>query len=498
MSLPKGYRTTCDDSTSAPPADKPNSRTEELEVVWDGNLAGLLDELAVFFRRYVVVGAYRSATVALWIAHSYIFEAARATPYIHFVSPEPGSGKTTALDVLEVLAARAIAIDNISGPALFRLIEADRPSVLLDEVDGVFAKKRSDDAEDHRTLLNSGYRKGKQAIRCGGKNRDELKRFNLFCPKALAGLRELPTTLAHRTIPIDMKPPRPDEAHADFDVEEVEQEAGLLRARLRAWAEVAEGDLRDPRLKPPKLPELDARGNEIWRVLFRIADLGGGHWPETARAAARELSSGRRREDEASLGIQLLIDIKHVFIEDKITCPDLAAALNALEASPWGGWNDGKGISTRELGVKLKRYDIRAKSIRIGGKRAGNGYEKVQFEDAWSRYLRNPDFTTGTTSTTGSQSQKSPLSQPVQTASVPVMESGANPHEQRDVPVVPVMDAENGTEAGFVRDLIDTFDAVEIDPETEKCITCTARVPADVEQCEVCVEFLSESEAPAA
>ena len=70
-------------------------------------------------------------------------------------------------------------------------------------------------------------------------------------------------------------------------------------------------------------------------------------------------------------------------------CPDLIDALNAIDDALYGGWNDGKGITTRELGKKLVPYGVRAKTIRIGDKRA-HGYEQSQFEDAWARYLSLP------------------------------------------------------------------------------------------------------------
>ena len=70
-----------------------------------------------------------------------------------------------------------------------------------------------------------------------------------------------------------------------------------------------------------------------------------------------------------------------------MTCRALVDALNADEQLPYGGWNDGNGITTRELGKKLAPYGVMAKPIRIDGDRAGNGYERDQFEDAWSRYL---------------------------------------------------------------------------------------------------------------
>jgi hypothetical protein len=417
---------------------------------WDGDLAQLLEEAWAFFRRYIVVDDLQADTVALWAAHSYVFQCARATPYLYFWSPEYGSGKTTALEVLEVVTRDGLTVDDLSGAALFRLIEARHPTLLLDELDGVFGKKGSEAAEDHRKLLNSGYRAGKRVFRCGGKNNTELQAFDVYCPKALAGLNEIPGTLAHRAIAISMKPPRPEDTYIDFDGEEAEAAASYLRGSFQLWAEAAKGDLRDPRLKPAKLPELDARRNEIWRILFRIADLAGGRWPEAARVAALALSGGDRRNDEASLGVKLLTDVgvlRETVGGEKITCRDLADALNALEESPWGGWKDGAGLSTRLLGWKLKPYGIFSKPIRIDGQRAGNGYEWEQFEDAWSRYLPETGSTTGTTGTTGSQTQKQAEKQPVQKPSVPVVEPPANPHEQRDVPVLPVSKPHLGTDA---------------------------------------------------
>jgi hypothetical protein len=248
--------------------------------------------------------------------------------------------------------------------------------------------------------------------------------------------------LAHRSIPIGMQPPRPDEYHEDFDPEEIEQEAQHLRIRLEAWAESASDVLRSADLKPAKLPGLDPRRNEIWRILFRIADLAGGDWPERARSAAVELSSGGRRSDEASAGVKLLGHIRDVFTEDKMSISDIVDALNAIEDASYGGWNDGGGIKTRELGWKLKPYRIIAKNIRTD-EGVRKGYDRDQFEDAWSRYLPDPGSTTATTATTGSQTQKQAEKEPLQEADVAVLETLANPHEQGDVAVVPVLDAGN-------------------------------------------------------
>jgi hypothetical protein len=410
---------------------------------WDGELARLLEESRTFFRRFLVVGELEAAAVALWVAHTYVFATSRATPYLYFWSPEYGSGKTTALEVLEVIACGGLTADDLSGAALFRLIHERHPTLLLDEVDGVFGKKGSEAAEDHRKILNSGYRVGKRVFRCGGKNNTELQEFDVYCPKALAGLNEIPGTLAHRAIPIAMKPPRSGDTYDDFDSEEAEAAASYLRGNFKLWAEAAEVDLRDPRRKPAKLPELDARRNEIWRILFRIADLAGGRWPKAAQAAALELSGGERRDDEASLGVKLLADIRGLFLEEKMTCKALAGGLNELDQAPWGGWREGAGLTTRLLGWKLKPYGIRARKLRVGDE-THNGYEREQFEDAWSRYLPYSEIQTGTTGTSASQTEESAKTEPEHCPSVPVLKRPSNPHEQMDVPVVPVEMPENG------------------------------------------------------
>jgi hypothetical protein len=350
------------------------------------SIGELLEETRWFFRRFVVVTDLQADAVALWNAHTYVFDLARATPYLHFWSPEPGSGKTTALEVLELTARDAVTVDDLTGASLFRFVEKRHPTLLIDEVDGIFNRKNGDGSEDIRKVLNSGYLKGKRVIRMGGPQHDRVDTFDPFCPKALAGLRELPATLAHRSIPIAMQPPRPDESYEDFDPEEVEEDARRLRAKLEAWAESAAEALRRTDLKPAKLPGLDARRNQLWRILFRIADVAGDDWPERARVAAVELSAGDRRADEASTGIKLLGHIRDVFLDEKMFITEICDALNADEELPYGAWNDGAGIRTRELGWKLKPYRILAKSVRIDDRKK-NGYERKQFEDAWARYL---------------------------------------------------------------------------------------------------------------
>ena len=71
------------------------------------NGAKLLDQVHAFLGRFV---AYPSeeAHVAhtLWIAHAHLMDAWESTPRIAFLSPEPGSGKTRALEIIRSSSCR--------------------------------------------------------------------------------------------------------------------------------------------------------------------------------------------------------------------------------------------------------------------------------------------------------------------------------------------------------------------------------------------------------
>ena len=73
-------------------------------------------------------------------------------PRLLFASPEMRCGKTTALGVLRRLSFRALQAANISTAAVFRTIEAMRPTLLIDEADTFLAK-----SDELRGVVNSGH-----------------------------------------------------------------------------------------------------------------------------------------------------------------------------------------------------------------------------------------------------------------------------------------------------------------------------------------------------
>ena len=83
--------------------------------------AALLDEVYDFLDRFIAYPS-ESAHVAhtLWIAHCWFMDHWESTPRIAFLSPEPGSGKSRALEVTEPLVPRPILTVNNTPAYLFR------------------------------------------------------------------------------------------------------------------------------------------------------------------------------------------------------------------------------------------------------------------------------------------------------------------------------------------------------------------------------------------
>jgi hypothetical protein len=134
--------------------------------------------------------------------------------------------------------------------------------------------------------------------------------------------------------------------------------------------------------------------------LFALADLAGGEWPAGARSAALALSAGREGDD-ASYGVRLLADVRVVLDEagtDRMGSSTLCAALNAVEESPWGGWNDGKGIGARDLARRMREYDVVPGTVRLPDGSQSKGYRREKFADARARYCpsEGPENAAGT------------------------------------------------------------------------------------------------------
>jgi hypothetical protein len=150
--------------------------------------AALLGEISAVLRRFVVMTAAQARVVALWVVHTHVLAAADATPYLAITSAEKRSGKTRLLEVLELLVANPWATGRTTTATLPRKIDAESPTLLLDESDAAFNGDK-EYAEALRGVLNTGHRRGGKATVCVGQGASiGFKDFKTFCPKAIAGI----------------------------------------------------------------------------------------------------------------------------------------------------------------------------------------------------------------------------------------------------------------------------------------------------------------------
>jgi hypothetical protein len=349
---------------------------------------GLLSEIRDFVARYVILpGDHFYDAVALWTLHSHAIGAADTSPRLVFKSPEKESGKTRALEALEVITPNPLLVMNTTIAAIFRLLAEEEVTTLLhDEVDAIFSAKAGPQNEDLRALLNAGYRRGATVARVVGEGKKmTVKRFPVFAATALAAIGDLPDTIESRSIIVPMRRRAPDEPVAQFRRRRVELESQGLREALTEWASIYIDVLS---VAEPEMPDgVTDRAADCWEPLLAIGELAGGEWLQRARAAAAEIVGGRVAED-SSVGVRLLADIQVVFADrDRMSTSGLLGALNALDESGWGGWNDGKGMNPRDLGRRLRPYGVKSKNVRLDGTQE-KGYGRADFADPFARYLR--------------------------------------------------------------------------------------------------------------
>jgi len=203
---------------------------ESLDVE-DG--AALLDSVAWFVRRFVVLSRAQVFAVALWTVHTHAFAAAEATPYLHVTSPEPESGKTRLLEVLELLVDKPWLTGKVTAAVLARKVDKVTPTLLLDESDAAFGGDK-DYAETLRGVLNTGYRAGGKSSLCVKRGADfDFADLSTFSPKAIAGLRELPDTVASRSIRLELSRKTEDEPAARFRRRGAHPVGGCATGRAR-------------------------------------------------------------------------------------------------------------------------------------------------------------------------------------------------------------------------------------------------------------------------
>ncbi|MDN5941572.1 MAG: DUF3631 domain-containing protein [Nitrospira sp.] len=348
----------------------------------------MMGQLVTLISRHLVLPALAIIAVALWIIRAHAHNCFNVNPRLAFLSPEKRSGKTTALEVVSLLTPRALMSSNATPASIFRMIERDNPTLLLDEMDTF-----KDSHPELRAILNSGHRKkGAYVLRCVG-DEHEPKAFSTWCPIVVGAIGTLPDTLLDRSIAIKMHRRTKQETIYPLNSTRKEEEAinrefTAMGQAIARWVIDHASALRE---MDPVMPEqLNDRAADNWSPLIAIAEVIGGQWPEKARSVAIALS-GSTDTDGESIGIQLLDDIRASFAidkQDRITSRALCVRLAKLEERPWQTSLHGRPITPAQLARLLRSFEIRSQDIWVGSPpKSAKGYVREAFDQVFKRYL---------------------------------------------------------------------------------------------------------------
>jgi hypothetical protein len=364
------------DDATAPP-----SATWHVEPWADAVVtAPLLHDLVHKIDQHFAAKPHETLAIALWVMFSWVHDIASHSPFLIATSAEPDSGKTTLLGTVSFLVPRPFAGVETTGPSIYRFVDREKPTLLLDEADDLFKRKA-----DVRHILNASWTRDTKIARqekIGGQWVTVW--YNPFCPKALGLLgSNLPRTLASRGITIKALPKRAGDPQSFDNVDD--DVFAELRRKLARWSADNAVALKDAK---PLLPA--GFGNRIaanWRLLLAIAEAAGGLWPKQAREAAERIARTARKP---SLGLQLLAALQKLFVDrTEITSEDVVAQLRSDPNSVWVDYRGKGAVTQRQVADLLEQYDIVPHSLHPTRRKdfARRGYRREQFTDVFSRYL---------------------------------------------------------------------------------------------------------------
>jgi hypothetical protein len=378
---------------------QPKLKATTVKAFKDGKVVSgqeLLSKLERLFSSHVYFKDARIPTLlATWVAGTYLFRLFRYYGYLILNSPTKACGKSLVLDILSTVCFNATA--RLVGPSaavVFRLVDADDSSLIVDEVEALGGG--DPEKQDIISLLNGGFQRGSIVARMEGRGTEmKIRSFNAFSPKALAGINKLAGTLEDRSFRIPMEKKLPGDKVDRFSLKKVEPEAEALRADLYIWALRNSEDIADLYEKADELPGLEALGDRQKDILEPLLSIGlvidgeaedGGPMAtfERLRSLAIDMGRGREERDRALERIPAAVAIIRDLLENKeelfITSDSLLEELKKDDALSY--LENRKDVS--RLMAKLEMCSIQK---RIGSEKPrGYRFTSAKVEDWAKRY----------------------------------------------------------------------------------------------------------------
>ena len=256
------------------------------------NPAKLIEELEGYFSRRRILPKDTALIEALFTINTHAFELFDTTPYVLYDSATGGCGKTTALERHEHVCARAYLGVDPSPAALYRRIDRDKPTWLLDEARAIHAN--GERGAELFALFDAGYKRGATVSRCEDHGKD-IRDFVVFCPKILARIGSFRGTLLDRGIVIHLEKAS---GLRQRRRNVLMKEAAPLKEKLEAYALQNHDRLRRLYEDQPDegyWPQISGREEEVWGPLLIHARFAGPEIEKRAVKAALQFSAQKAK-----------------------------------------------------------------------------------------------------------------------------------------------------------------------------------------------------------
>ena len=322
------------------------------------SLSEVLTELKERLTRHVWLTEDQATAITLWVTFTWCYDKATTCPILLVCSPTPRCGKTVLLTLLAEVCCRPVSCSNITGSAVYRLLEEYGPLTLLaDEFDAY-----GQENEDLRCVFNAGHTRSQayviRTVPVG--DRFEIRRFSCWGPKAVGMIGEPARTIVDRAIKITMtrKPSSEGVERLDRPAREA---LAIISRKLMALNQDGTLAAALERAGAIDLPEaLNDRQRDNWMPLLAIAEAAGGEWPALARRAAVTLSVDDAPDTRELFARDALLVLSD-YPEQEITPKRLSELLAGIEDAPWCRYSRGQPISPDQVGRLLRSFGVKTK-----------------------------------------------------------------------------------------------------------------------------------------
>jgi hypothetical protein len=205
---------------------------EQLKEFGD-NVETLDAEIEACVHRYSDVPERERKLAAKYARLSYIVENLNEISYLR-ATGDRGTGKSRFIGTAGMLCLRPVIITSPSAASLYRVMDAYRPTLIIDECN---LDVGSEDTQVFIQILNSGFQRIAMVPRCekGEDGQLTIRMFSPFGPKLIAGLKlSQSEAFESRCVPIELeKTTRKD---IPFRLtERMLRDFADLRAKLYLW-----------------------------------------------------------------------------------------------------------------------------------------------------------------------------------------------------------------------------------------------------------------------